>query len=167
MTTIATDGRTIAADGLRCIGNERISLSTKKIRVVEGRIFAISGDFAVFGPAIEWYLAGADPKRVPSGEAGHDGGYGLYVIERDGRFYRYSDKFPYPDDIPYPATFGSGANYAMAALKCGKAPQEAVALAAELDVYTGGEIQVIDIATAVSQAERKQATVRRLVKDGG
>lgn len=149
-TTIATDGKTIAADGLRCAGSERVSLTEKKIRIVNGTIYALTGDYACFNPAIKWHRDGADPGKQPPGHPARDGGWSLIVIGEDGRLVKYSDKLPYAEPFPYPATFGIDADYAMAAMHCGKSPREAVELAAKLGVYTGGEIMVVDIATALA-----------------
>lgn len=154
MTTIATDGRTIAADGLRVIGSERICLDEKKIRVRHGRIFAFTGDYAAFEPAIEWYVqkchhAGEEPK----------GDWSLIVIETDGTLSKYSSKLPYPEPMPYPATFGADCDYAMAAMHCGKTPREAIELAIKLGVWTGGEIQVVDIAEALAQQPLAEISV--------
>lgn len=45
---------------------------------------------------------------------------------------------------PYHA-IGSGRDFALAAMRLGKSPREAVELSAEFDVYTGGEIEVVEI----------------------
>lgn len=45
---------------------------------------------------------------------------------------------------PYHA-IGSGRDFALAAMRLGKSAREAVEIAAEFDIYTGGNIDVVDI----------------------
>ena len=150
MTTIATDGRTIAADGLRCAGSSIISKTEKKIRVREGHVFAFTGLYAAFEPAIAWYLAGHEAGKQPVGDK--DDSWSLIVIERDRVLRRFSSSSPWGEDYPYPQAFGIDDDFAMAAMFSGNTPAEAVALAAEHNVYTGGEIMVVDIDEALGLA---------------
>jgi ATP-dependent protease HslVU (ClpYQ) peptidase subunit len=147
MTTIATDGRTIAADGLRCAGSSIISKTEKKIRVREGRVFAFTGLYAAFETAIAWYLAGHEAGKQPL--CGPDDSWTLIVIDWDRVLRKYSSNVPLCEDLPYPQTFGIDCDFALAAMLSGKTPAEAIALAAEHNVYTGGEIMVVDIAEAL------------------
>lgn len=145
MTTIATDGKTVAADGQRTLGSERISMVEKKLRMKAGRIYAITGTFAFFDDLIMWHIMGARVEDVPKGDG--DNGWSLLVIEPGATgVHRYTSECPRLEIFPYPATFGSGADYAMGAMCAGADPREAVTIASRLDINTGGEIQVIDIA---------------------
>jgi hypothetical protein len=137
MTTIAMDGKTVAADTLRVSGTEIVDRQTAKIIVREGQTFAFTGDFGVFEPLIAWYLAGADVAQVPKLDG--DGSWLLLVPQRD-HVWSYSKAMPYGDTFPYPTAWGSGGPYAQGALLAGKTPAEAVAIAMKLDIYTGGEI---------------------------
>lgn len=154
MTTIATDGITIAADSKRCAGGEVVDLCTTKIRIKGRAVFALTGDFAVYDAAIDWYLQGADPTKVPS--AGKNVNWSLLAIDENG-LRRYTPETPYPDPFGYPQAFGSGCSYALAALKLGKSPKEAIELASSLDIYTGGPIQVINIADAMAMPLKEAA----------
>lgn len=154
MTTIATDGRTIAADGLRVMGSSIVARNEKKIRIRDGRIFAFTGTYAAFEPAVTWYLDGAAPDKRPATSA--DDGWSLVVIERDGGMAKWSSSAPFAEPMPYPWAFGIDSDFAFAAMMCGKTPVEAIALAAEHNVYTGGEIQVVDIAAALGQGKAEQ-----------
>lgn len=154
MTTIACDGRTIACDSLRVAGTERVDTCTKKIKRVGGRAFGFTGDFACFDPAVEWFLAGHEPDKAP--KASRDGSWRLVVCESE-RLLCYIDSLPYAEPFPYPTAFGSGANFAMSAMRLGKTAAEAVEFASTMDVYTGGDIQVIDLAEAVDLRPRLEA----------
>lgn len=150
MTTIATDGVTIAADGLRCSGDEPLSYAERKLVVDSGVIYAFMGDFAAMPAAIAWHKAGADPREAPRHWDGPDGGWTLIVIERGPKCTLYRSRLPYPDPHPFPQAFGSGCNFAMGALLAGASPRNAIEVASRLNVYTGGEIQVVNIAEALA-----------------
>jgi ATP-dependent protease HslVU (ClpYQ) peptidase subunit len=147
MTTIATDGVTIAADGQRTAGSERIGLNAKKIIVRDGRIFALTGTVGLFEAAIRWFLAGAEAGKAPKGA--EEDSWRLIVIDKTGALATFGSTALFGEPFPYPQAFGSGANYAMAAMRCGKSPQEAVEIAKELDVLSGGLVQVVNIAEAI------------------
>ena len=146
-TTIATDGVTIAADGQRTAGSERIGLNAKKIIVRDGRIFALTGTVGLFEAAIRWYLAGAVGDKAPK-VAGEDS-WRLIVIDKTGALASFGVTAPFGEPFPYPQAFGSGATYAMGALLAGKSPEQAVEIAKQLDVFSGGEVQVVNIAEAI------------------
>lgn len=150
MTTIATDGRTIAADGLRCCGNEPLSTSERKIVVEGGAIYALTGDYAVIRACIEWHKNGANPKEAPPHWDAPDGGWTLIVIEQGPKLVAYRSRLPYPDPHPFPQAFGSGCDYAVGAMHAGASPRSAIEIASRLNVHTGGEIQVVDIAKALA-----------------
>lgn len=144
MTTIACDGRTIAADGLKLYASfDIVQLDAKKLKVVGDRIYAITGSFVAFGPCIDWHMKGAAPDDKPK----IDDWY-LIVVDFNG-VTRYSDKYPYPESMPVPVAFGAGADLALGAMMAGATPQEAVRIAATVTTHTGGEIQTLDIKTAI------------------
>ena len=170
MTTIATDGKTIAADGRRTERSFIVDDTTEKIFVRHGRIYAVSGGSAARDALIAWHHAGADPTKVPPVRDEH--GWSMLVIDGDG-LHSLCNSAPYQEKNPAPEAIGSGADLALAAMLLGKTPAEAVAFAATRDVYTGGAIQVIDIATALGRvdaevvqtpAERTSAFLDGLIK---
>lgn len=154
MTTIAIDERMVAADGKRTDGSEIIELAARKIRVAHGRIYAITGEARAFGPAIEWHNDGAQVGLLPP--CGKDSRWTLIVIEsaEDGRYRLsvYGSDSGLPDVYPIPQTFGSGASYAMGAMRVGASARQAVEAAIGLDVHSGGEIQVVDIRRALGES---------------
>ena len=155
MTTICSDGITIAGDGLACWGDEPVSRADLKIEQRGNRIFALSGASAMLPALIKWVDEGADVARVPAG-IGPEVMWSLLVIEKTG-VCAYVSKCPYASPMSYPISIGSGADYAMGAMHAGKTPREAVEIASKLDVWTGGDIQVIDIAEALGLAPHLQA----------
>lgn len=152
MTTIATDGRTVAADGLACFGSEVISTTAQKITVCGGRIYAVSGAGGMVKALVDWIEMGASPSSMPP-VSDKSSGFSLLVIGPgpDERFF-YSDVCPYPQPVPPVFAFGSGADFALGAMHAGLSPEEAIGMVIRhrLNVHTGGEIQVIDIASVIS-----------------
>lgn len=146
MTTIATDGITIAADGLGVCGGERTWRDMKKIRVVDGRIYGCTGDAPLFDALIKWHKDGSDPSKYPKVENQS----GCLLVIDDRGLVRYTHTCPYADAFPYPAAFGSGADYASMAMHLGLSPRDAVEKAAHFDVHTGGTITEINIAEALA-----------------
>lgn len=151
MTTIAIDSRTVAADGMSCVGDEIIDLDMQKIIVKYGRVYAITGSQPLGMAAIDWHMAGATPGSQPG--AGGNIEWSLIVIEGTAPIRsvtKYTSAVPYPDVYPIPQAFGSGCEYAMGALLHGASPREAVEIAAKLNSKTGGAIKVVDIEHALA-----------------
>lgn len=169
MTTIAYDGVSVVADGLRCFGSERSRTDVQKIKIV-GRnvIYAYTGISALHAPIIAWFEAGHDPKNVPqfhSSDAAH--GWALLVIKKDGSVLTVGDEAPYPLECCAPFTLGSGADYAMGALHAGATARQAVEIAVKLDIHTGGDIQVVSIAETFmrkTQLMRNEKTGKNVIR---
>lgn len=141
MSTIASDGKTIAADGKAVTGHEVTCLKREKMRSGPGCIYALTGDSAFFVPMIDWYEAGANPKELPCG-TGVD--WAFLVVRMRG-VERYTSGHAYPVVWGFPVAEGSGAQLAMGAILAGCTPKRAVEIAALRDIYTGGEIAVMTI----------------------
>lgn len=151
MTTIAYDGKTIAADGLSVSGTERRSSAARKVISAHGRIYAFTGLFALFPILVEWHAAGADPSETP--EVRDEGGWTLIVIESVGPVKMYTRSVPYPEAIDADKfAVGSGQDYALGALHAGLSAKDAVEIAAKIDTNTGGEIIVLDIHETLAPA---------------
>lgn len=152
MTTIITDGVTIAADGLGCIGGEVNGTDDKKIIIEKGVVYALSGFVGMRDALIAWHQDGAKVADVPATPDGDS--WTLLVIDTSGAKY-FTGKCAYPNKVRTPFALGSGSDYAMGALHAGLSPQQAVQLVIDkrLDVGTGGEIQVIDIKQALGIKE--------------
>jgi len=149
MTTIATDGITIAADGRETRGSRVVVDGCVKIHCRHGRIYALSGTTAMTDAVIKWHHEGADPAKVPKTK---DNDWWLVVVDKDGVWCVNAD-CPYLDKAELPFATGSGHKWAEAAMLLGKGPREAVEFAALQDLYTGGEIVEFHIATTLAGAE--------------
>lgn len=157
MTTIATDGITIAADGRATAGGNIVSDRTKKIIVEDGVIYALTGVEALFRALIDWIKKGADPAAVPKGYDATSLSWALTVISAVGPMgaKRYTSTMPYPDSVDYPFSDGTGHEMAVVLMDAGKSPFEAVRLTCKRDINSGGEIQVVNIAEALGQPALK------------
>ena len=157
MTTIAIDphGVHIAADGLITAGGAIEHRDEQKIRVVKGKkgdksIYVLAGTTCMFDALIKWHQDGADAGKLPPAA---DARWSLVVIDAKGPRH-YGHLAAYPERITYPYTVGTGYEYAMGALKAGASAQRAVEIACEIDIHSGGEIQVVNIKEALGMAPR-------------
>jgi hypothetical protein len=142
MTTIASDGTTVAADGLYVCGTEIIARNKVKLLAIDGTLYGFTGSYRLFDSAIRWHkspvtarapLPALDPQDK-------DDSWRLLVFKpaQCVCYFKGGD----PEFFPYPCAFGHGEAYAMGALLAGATPKAAVEIAATLDVYTGGRILV-------------------------
>jgi ATP-dependent protease HslVU (ClpYQ) peptidase subunit len=138
MTTIATDGKSMAADGRTTAGNTVVDATTRKLhRLADGRIVGMCGN-SQDGPAfLEWLRSGGDKPKL--GE-----NFGALVLTPRGRIEKYEDSCIAIPRKPPQAT-GSGMDFALGALDAGATPDQAVRIAAKRDIYTGGKITTLAI----------------------
>lgn len=148
MTTIITDGKTIAADSLSLMGSEPVAyLNRRKLLVRNRKVYAMSGVAGMREALAAWIDAGADPKEAPPTQT-DNGGWGL-IVASPGEVIYVTNTCLYPGLMKPPFSIGSGQAYALGALAAGASPRAAIAIAAQFDVNSGGEIQVIDLETLV------------------
>jgi hypothetical protein len=137
VTTIAFDGRTIAGDS-QYHDNGYVSYAPKVVRSC-GYVYAIAGLSPMFEPLIVWHQKGAVPSAIPIVRSEEDA---LLVVAKGAYCVTYTLSVPYPDIIVPPYAWGTGAAYAIAAMRLGKTAFEAVELSIECDRDTGGAITV-------------------------
>jgi len=143
MTVIAWDGRTVAADSLNCYGSSRAVAPVRKLRERNGIVFGLTGSGALFEPMIAWYLAGADPKNVPSCGDSYKSTVLLVFTKDNASFYKI--EMPYPDEISPPDAWGAGSDFAIGAMEVGADAKTAVEAAIRREAYTGGPVLVFDL----------------------
>lgn len=133
MTTIATDGKSMAADGLTTFNGMIVQDATKKVnRLGDGRIVGCCGDCSDARLFAEWLLAGGKAPKLAQG-------FGALVVSLLEPVRVYFHDCSYQEVEP-PYAIGSGAEFAFAAMDCGKSPVGAVEIAARRDAKTGGVI---------------------------
>jgi ATP-dependent protease HslVU (ClpYQ) peptidase subunit len=147
MTTIATDGKSMASDGNSTINNTIISGTTSKIRLLpDGSIFGASGDACQGDVLFDWLAADPDTR----GEYPQLKEVWALVLAPDGKVTAWDDMSAGRGCmVNAPIATGSGERYAMGAMDAGAGPVEAVMIAAKRDPFTGGEITVCHIDQAL------------------
>ena len=143
MTTIAWDGRYVAADSLQGGRDYDSSVPATKLVLAGERVYAICGYFAWFQAWIKWHENGADPAntpvcKLPQSET-------TFIVFEDGGCFTFDLEMPYAD-ISHPGeALGSGRKFAMGAMAAGLNAEQAVRVAIKLDPHSGGPVQVIDL----------------------
>jgi hypothetical protein len=144
VTTIAWDGRYLAADTLSVRSGNRCERPSCKLAVDGGIAYATGGAFwAIRQQLIDWHQSGHPIDAYPN-PRGLDGC--LVAVEADTRHCSlFAHEVPYADLEAAPVAFGTGGDIALGAMGAGKTAMEAVALAARWDLKTGGPIDFIDM----------------------
>ena len=143
MTTIASDGRTVSADGQETWGSEIVSLTREKIKLVDGRVFAVTGVAALVDPCIAWAISGADPKDAPEVKGDSNSWQLLEFLA--STVVLWSNTVPYASPHNYPFSVGSGCDYAMGAMMAGASSEDAIRIASQKCIHTGGRIAVVPV----------------------
>ena len=134
MTTIATDGLTMAADG-RVTGGGFIHSDDqpKLFRLSDGRIVGIAGSLYNQTTFLKWLEGGeADDLSLDEEFEG-------LVLHRDGRVQTYNCRGKSAFMKP-PVVAGSGGVFAAVAMDAGCSPEDAVRHAMKRDCASGGTI---------------------------
>lgn len=151
MTTIAYDGKTLAAD-TASFGGGSLKVDTCAEKIIErsGKIFAFSGTYVLKEPWMQWYFDGAIPEKKPRCAKDCCDELGMWVFD-EGRLWQYSPELPYRWEVPAPFAMGSGVDFAMGAFRLGDVigrnitAAEAVRAAIACDPFTGGDIRVVNL----------------------
>lgn len=160
MTTIAFDGRYLAADGRMTRENIICSDNVQKIRLVTAIIRGEQQEVAVFGAGswsgiyaiMEWMkqndVFDINPElprpSFPADPDGHYASQDVAFVTKSGELYCLDDQ---SRPAPYEAPFGEGSGFPFAqmALSLGMSAPDAIRQAIKMDVNSGGEVQVFDV----------------------
>lgn len=132
MTTIAWDGRTLAADSMTT-GAFTVHNHVKIINV-GGDLIGFAGGVQCGEAFFAWYRAGC-PTEKPELEDDFEG-----VAIRKGKCYFLSKSLVMVEVKTKKYALGAGAQFAVAALHCGKTAVEAVKIAIRLNHESGGKV---------------------------
>lgn len=145
MTTIAYDGKTLAADK-RVVYNGYLSGCTTKIRRI-GRttVLACAGDLLSESRAYKFFSLQNWNKRDPIEFKSPDYEFEGFLFLKKKAFVLFGSTVPIPLEEPKFAV-GSGADFARSAMELGKTAIEAVRFAARFDINTSEETEAIEIA---------------------
>lgn len=141
MTTIATDGISMACDGLVHDHCDTITdFNHQKIfRLPDGRIAGGAGNVFDVDSWVQWLADGClAPCPIESER------FNGLILNLDGTVL-WVDHKGRAMPSPAPCAVGSGQDFALAAMDCGAAPYMAVSIACARDVYSGGQIRVLTL----------------------
>ncbi len=135
MTTVAWDGKTLAAD--KQATNNGYGVKVTKIwKLNTGVIMAASGDLTLALELRYWLESGGDPSKFPPKQRTADF-TACMLAYPDGKLYKLEDG-PIPFEVESAVhAMGSGRDFALAAMYLGKSAVEAIEVASALDHGTG------------------------------
>jgi len=134
LTTIATDGVTIACDGLAA-STIVSNTSRKKVFMHDGEYYGIAGA-ADFISAFLHYLKGdLQDITFPEGE------FQILILNKKGKAFLIDGKNGLRYTVKTPFAIGSGAELALGAMAAGASPEKAVRIAKKYNLGTGGVVR--------------------------
>jgi len=143
MTTIAYRDKVMAAD--RLMNWSGVKAKTTKIVRAGNALIGAAGSAQDAGTFIRWWESGADLGSLPEIRQYGDGdapNFEILVLRPGPRLTLYTQHFQ-PVDLEEDFwAIGSGAKAAMGAMHMGASAEKAVEVAAMVDCYTGGRVQV-------------------------
>lgn len=135
MTTIAWDGKILAADGMLTSGDEAQSRTWEKILELESGWIASAGNFDINRHLQQWIANGM---QVPAPKIE---GRAIFVPKKRGRAIMiYSELYDMRSRGEKMA-IGSGDAYAVAAMAAGCNAISAVRIAIKFDTKSGGKVR--------------------------
>jgi hypothetical protein len=143
MTTVAFDGKTLAADNMMVARGGIPIVRTKIYKTTKNskwKAVGAAGNSYCIVPVVD-YIRGVS-KKVPEQFPEEEGT--ILLIDKNNKPWMMNGK-QVPIEVCVPFAIGSGGDYALGAMAAGKTASEAVAIAATLDVNTGKGIDEIII----------------------
>lgn len=144
MTTIAWDGKTLAADKQSNFGDQKTTV-TKIFRLSDGSLAAGSGEFSFILSVIRWLDSGGASESFPAHQRDKDDWQPVLHITTAGKICLY-ERTPFPvvrEDLF--TAIGSGKAYALAAMQLGQTAADAVVVASLFDPGTGRGVDALDL----------------------
>jgi len=138
MTTIAFRDGIMASDSMiECNGWLSPCIEVEKIRkVTNGALIGLAGNPTFFDPFCDWFLGIKNERPVLNDTM-------ILVALPDGQLEEYTQHGKIVLSLSKPFfAIGSGTPAALGAMCAGATAERAVSIAALLDPYTGGRIQV-------------------------
>lgn len=139
MTTAAWDGKTLAADS-RMDGWQSVD---KIFHLKDGRYATGAGTYCQIVEIVAWLDDGSRQSDKP--EFTGDDSSTVLIVDGKEAFYL---SWPFLRAVKINEPFfaiGSGSEYALGAMAAGKDAKSAVAIAAQFDPQTGGEIRTVKL----------------------
>lgn len=153
MTVIAWDGKTLAADKQATAGSLKRTV-TKLRRLDSKRIAGVAGNMSAGVAMLKWLMSkkkGRFPLDVESDEYSCS----VLVIER-GKILVYEGA---PDPLEFEDecfAIGSGRDFALAAMHCGKTAAEAVLVTQQFDCGCGNGVDTLTLLPEVRKGRARR-----------
>lgn len=155
MTTIAYKNGVMVSDGRMSLGDMIIKDDTQKVFWVNNHLVGVCGMARAINTFVTWLQKMTD-YHIVNQEVGElvdlvppaledDEGYSALVVTPSRQVLMYEGNTPIDMGLDVPMSVGSGSCFALASMKTGASAEEAVKVACELDVYSGGEITVVQL----------------------
>lgn len=143
MTTIAWDGKTLAADK-QSTSHDMGRTVTKIFRLSDGLLALCGG--GVHASAIrDWFMGERNPATWPRLNTEDNAGSVIHITD-DGIFVYNGQLMPTPEKLEDRfIAFGTGRDYAMAAMHLGENATTAVRVACEYDIYSGQGVNSLSL----------------------
>jgi ATP-dependent protease HslVU (ClpYQ) peptidase subunit len=140
MTVIAWDGKTLAADKRATTAG--LARTVTKIFRHEKSIIGFSGSLDQGLEMVAWFRSGADSKNFPASQRDKDDWVTFVVVDAEG--VSFFERTPQPCKVEDSTwATGSGRDFAIAAMYCGKSACEAVEIACKFETGCGNGIDVL------------------------
>ncbi|WBF79547.1 hypothetical protein BNCALIDO_00158 [Aeromonas phage vB_AdhM_TS9] len=155
MTTISYKDGIMCSDGRMSLGDMIIKDDTQKVFWVNNHLVGVCGRARAINTFVTWLQKMTD-YHIVNQEVGElvdlvppaledDEGYSALVVTPSRQVLMYEGNTPIDMGSDVPMSVGSGSCFALAAMKAGATAEEAVKVACELDVYSGGEITIVQL----------------------
>lgn len=143
MTTIAWDGKTLAAD--KQSTSYGMPRTVTKIHRIRGELFALSGGGVHCHALLEWFKGERKPESWP--KQPDDDNCGCVIqITKDGIFAWSGSGLPHSEPLEDKfMAFGSGRDFAMAAMHLGSDAKSAIEIACIYDINSGMGIDTLEL----------------------
>jgi ATP-dependent protease HslVU (ClpYQ) peptidase subunit len=153
MTTIAWDGKTLAAD--KRLDLNGLVVSTTKIARHNNILIGAAGYIASTQALINWIIKGANENDFPKSQS-DDQRWCSNIVVIDNKIFAY-EMTPYPFEIHDKFyAIGSGRDYAISAMHFGKSAIEAVQFASIFNLGTGSEVDSLTLQDSVDNKKTEQ-----------
>lgn len=144
-TTIAWDGKTLACDSQRSGGHLKIFVGNKMVRSEKRHaVMAGGGEVRITAKIKKFFVETEQPlSECPLPEKMDPDSFAVLVIYDNGEAEFYQGDLVRAEVIEAPFAFGTGGEFALTVMHLGKSAEQAVKVAEEMDLFTGGAVHVI------------------------
>lgn len=167
MTTISYKDGVLSGDGRMSLGDMIIKEDTQKTYWINNHLVGVCGRARAINTFVTWLQKHTDYHLVNQ-EVGDlvdlippvlddDDGYTALVITPSRQVLMYEGGVPIDMGVDVPMSIGSGSGFALAAMKSGVSAEDAVKIACELDVFSGGIITKVQLEEEPQELTREVA----------